>query len=88
MSKGGEKMGDAVTMNKSFNGKNMTECHKMDKSEIKIDDGNADDVRSSESDNSDLKMKIWRKLRIILMRKQKLLLVQLQHVCNLKIWMI
>ena len=54
MSKGGEKMGDTVTMNKSFNGENMTECHKMDDSEMKIDDGNADDVGSSPSDNSDL----------------------------------
>ena len=54
MSKGGEKMGDTVTMNKSFNGENMTECHKMDDSEMKIDDGNVDDVGSSASDNSDL----------------------------------
>ena len=54
MSKGGEKIGDTVTMNKSFNGENMTEYHKMDDSEMKIDDGNADDVGSSASDNRDL----------------------------------
>ena len=34
MSKGGEKMGDTFTMNKSSNGKNVTECHKMDDSEM------------------------------------------------------
>ena len=54
MSKGGEKMGDTLTMNKSSNGKNVTECHKMDDDEMKIDDGNGDDVESSASDNSDL----------------------------------
>ena len=52
MSKSDEKMGG--NMNKSSNGKNLTECHKVDDGEMKIDDGNVDDVESIASYNSDL----------------------------------
>ena len=87
MSKGSEKMGDTFTMNKSCNGKNVTECHKMDDDEMKIDDGNGDDVESSASDHSDLEDQNLEEAQNHFDEKAEVT-IGMQHVCNLKIWMI